>query len=168
MSGTGPKLLPRTMMINTIRAIFNGGRRDKPETAAEKERKTRLAAAVLLLEAAHADDECSEEELRHIRATLQSSFGISQKETEELLNLADRTRETEVDLWQFSNRINTELSPEERLQIMENIWRIIYADGRLDSHEDHFAHKAANLLRLQHSQMIAAKLKAKEAASSPA
>jgi uncharacterized tellurite resistance protein B-like protein len=51
---------------------------------------------------------------------------------------------------------------EEKLQIIENVWRIAYADGRLDKHEDYLVHKLATLLRLSHKQLIEAKLKAKQ------
>jgi uncharacterized tellurite resistance protein B-like protein len=43
--------------------------------------------------------------------------------------------------------------------VMENIWRVIYADGRLDKYEDHIVHKLATILRIPHSRMIEAKLK---------
>ncbi len=49
---------------------------------------------------------------------------------------------------------------DERKLIMEEVWSVIYADGTLDSHEDYLVHKLANLLRLRHSEMIEAKVKA--------
>jgi uncharacterized tellurite resistance protein B-like protein len=42
------------------------------------------------------------------------------------------------------------------------IWRIAFADGNLDKHEDYLVHKLAKLLRLTHKQLIEAKLRAKE------
>ena len=39
------------------------------------------------------------------------------------------------------------------------VWKIAYADGRLDKHEDYLVHKLAKLLRLTHNQLIDAKLK---------
>ena len=45
---------------------------------------------------------------------------------------------------------------------MEDVWHIILLDGKLDKHEDYYAHKLANLLHLTHKQMIAAKLKARD------
>jgi len=40
-------------------------------------------------------------------------------------------------------------------------WRVIYADGRLNAYEDHFVHRLAKLLRLEHEDLIEAKLKVK-------
>ena len=41
---------------------------------------------------------------------------------------------------------------------MELIWKVVYADGHLDQHEDYLAHKVSKLLRLSHAQLIQAKL----------
>ncbi|MBW7865764.1 MAG: TerB family tellurite resistance protein, partial [Candidatus Hydrogenedentes bacterium] len=40
-----------------------------------------------------------------------------------------------------------------------DLWRVINADGSLDAHEDHLAHKLMDLLRLNHKQFIEAKLR---------
>ncbi len=45
---------------------------------------------------------------------------------------------------------------------MESVWRIILLDDHLEAHEDHFVHKLANLLRLSHSELIEAKLRARK------
>ena len=58
--------------------------------------------------------------------------------------------------------ISEHFSMEEKLAVMEDVWRIILLDGQLEKHEDHYAHKLANLLRLSHKQMIGSKLKARE------
>jgi uncharacterized tellurite resistance protein B-like protein len=44
---------------------------------------------------------------------------------------------------------------------LEEIWRIVYADGELSGHEDSLVHKLSFLLGLTHKQLIDAKLKAK-------
>ena len=66
-----------------------------------------------------------------------------------------------IDLWQFTNLINQNYSTDEKLQIIETMWKIVYADGRLDKHEDYLVHKLSNLLRLTHKQLIDAKLRVK-------
>jgi uncharacterized tellurite resistance protein B-like protein len=67
-----------------------------------------------------------------------------------------------VDLWEFTDLINENYSREERKEILEAAWRVIYADDKLDMYEDHFIHKLAKLLRFEHRDLIAAKLKVKE------
>ena len=63
-----------------------------------------------------------------------------------------------IDLWQFTNLINENYSLEEKLDVLKMVWEIAYADGKLDCHEDYLVHKFANLLRLNHKQLINVKL----------
>jgi uncharacterized tellurite resistance protein B-like protein len=58
--------------------------------------------------------------------------------------------------------MNTNFTKEEKIAVMEAVWRIIHLDAHLEAHEDHFAHKLANLLRLTHSELIDAKIKARK------
>lgn len=147
-------------MITRIRKILQGGR-ERQATSADRELRTRIAACVLLLEAAYADDECTPEEMVRIVETVQTRFSLSPAYATELLELAHQERQNSVDLWAFTNDLNQQLTREERLAVIEDVWRIIYADGRLACHEDHLAHKLANLLRLTHTELIAAKLAAR-------
>ena len=150
-------------MFGIIRKIIEGDKSGKGrESREDQDRQKHIAAGVLLLEAAHVDNECSEEELEHIVATLKDRFALSGDCVGDLLDLARADRSQSVDLWQFTSYINRHYSPEEKRAVMEDVWRIILLDGKLDKREDHFAHKLADLLHLTHEQMIAAKLKARE------
>ena len=64
-----------------------------------------------------------------------------------------------IDLWQFTNLVNENYSRYEKINIVEMIWKIVYADGKLDKHEDYLVHKLGKLLRLSHKELINAKLK---------
>ena len=150
-------------MFDVIRNIIEGRKSGKGrESREEKERRKHVAAGVVLLEAAYVDNECSKEEIEHIVATIKNKFLLSDNCVDDLLELACKDRENAIDLWQFTNHINDQFSLDEKLAVMEDVWRIILLDGKLDKHEDHFAHKLANLFHLSHSQLIAAKLKARE------
>ena len=148
-------------MFNFIRQTLLNDRGSIDNTPDKKER-TRVAASVILLEAAYADHECTDDELEHVVDSLSSDFDLSRKHVEELLELADRERTQAVDLFEFTNHINNEFSREEKIVVLETVWRIIYVDGQLEKHEDHFVRKLTHLLRLSHKEMIDAKLKARE------
>ena len=149
-------------MFSVIRNIIEGKSTRGKVSQEDQEQKKHVAAGVLLLEAAHIDNECTEEEMEHIVATLKDKFNLSDDCVADLLELAHDGRKQAVDLWQFTNYINQHFTKEEKLTVMEDVWRIIFMDGQLEMHEDHYAHKLANLLRLSHKEMIDAKLKARE------
>jgi uncharacterized tellurite resistance protein B-like protein len=148
-------------MFNFIRKTLLNDR-GSLETGLDNDERTRIAASVILLEAAQADHECTEAELNHVVATLSSDFDLSRKYVEELLEMAHQERSRAVDLFEFTNHINNEFSKEEKKSVLEAVWRIIHIDGILEKHEDHFVRKLTHLLRLTHKDMIDAKLKARE------
>lgn len=149
-------------MFDLIKKVLANKRGGITISAQESEVRTRVAACVLLLETAHADDDCTAEELSHVMEVIQNDFAISPKQAEELIAFAYRERDQAVDLWQFTNQINQQFSRQEKLRVMEAVWRVIHADGQLEKHEDYFAHKLATLLRLKHQDMIDAKVSARE------
>jgi uncharacterized tellurite resistance protein B-like protein len=148
-------------MFNFIRQTLLNNR-GQVDSGPDREEKTRIAASVILLEAAHADHECTDDELDHVIKTLSSDFDLSRKHVEEMLDLAHRKRNQAVDLFEFTNHINNEFSHEEKKAVLEAVWRIILIDGQLEKHEEHFARQLTHLLRLSHKEMIDAKLKARE------
>ena len=121
--------------------------------------RIQIATCVLLLEVAKSDDEFSSIEKTTISAVLKKKFEISHEAAEELMEIAKGTREESIDLWEFTNLINKNYSREKKIKVVEATWRVIYADRKLDKYEDHFVHKLARLLRLEHNEMIEAKLR---------
>ncbi len=119
----------------------------------------RIATCALLLEMANIDGEFSVSEREGIIRILREDYRLSDEHSIALIAAADAELKQSIDLWQFAKLINQNYSTDEKLQIIETIWKIVYADGRLDRHEDYLVHKLANLLRLTHKQLIDAKLK---------
>ena len=130
-----------------------------PEPSRDTSHDVRVATCALLLEMAHIDGEFSDSEKEQILQTLRDVYGLSQEAIAELLKAAEEELKGSIDLWQFTNLINQNYSLEEKVGIIEMVWRLAYADGTLDKHEDYLLHKMANLLRLTHKQLIDAKLK---------
>ena len=120
-----------------------------------------LLAGVLLLEAAHSDYDCTEEEQEHVIATIKQMYSIPDEYIGELIELAHAEREQSVDLHRFTRFANERMSREEKLKLIEGVWKIILADGKIDKYEEHFARKLCDLLWLEHKDFIAAKMKVK-------
>jgi len=147
-------------MLDLIKNFFT----DKTAQTTKSSENTldaNVALCVLLLEAAHVDGECSSEEKEHVVSTLTTECGVPREKIDELIASGYQERKESVDLFRFTRHMNNSLSKEEKIAAMEAVWRIIHIDGRLEAHEDHFAHKLANLLRLTHKELIAAKVNAR-------
>jgi uncharacterized tellurite resistance protein B-like protein len=152
-------------MIDLMRKFFSVSR-EADDSGAEPggseedcHHDVRVATCSLFLEMANIDDEFSEEERDHIVSILKTEYQLSDECATDLMEAAREELEQSVDLWRFASRINEYYSPEEKIQIIEMIWRIVYVDGTMDKHEDYLVHKVSKLLRVSHKQFINAKLK---------
>ncbi len=116
-----------------------------------------LATAALLFEMLRADDAEHPEERDTLEQALRSSFTLSESETRELARLAEREAAESVSLYQFTGLINKHFSPEDKIRVVEMLWQVAYADGRLDRYEEALVRKIAELIHVPHRQFIQAK-----------
>lgn len=127
------------------------------------QKQVQIATAALLIEIATIDNEFSDEEKQSINNILTRHFNLSSEEVEEVISATKDELADRIDTYYFTNLINDNFDKPTKLKIIEMIWDVIYADDHLDAHEDYLVHRFAKLLRLEHSEMIDAKLKAKKA-----
>lgn len=130
-----------------------------PEAAAVQGHDIYIATCALFLEMASIDGNFSDKEQQNIVGILIAEYDLSQEYISELIEAAEAERRGSIDLWHFTNSINQNYSIEEKIHIIELIWKVIYSDGKLDKHEDYLIHKIARLFNLRHSELIAAKLR---------
>lgn len=132
-------------MLKKIKSFLgNGGRLGssdaKSDGSTHSHEEHALAAAVLLVEAACLDGEYSEEEGQTIHLLIRERFGLTEAEADDLLEVATDRQDQAVELHRFTNQIKQKFSHEERVQLIEMLWEVAYADGVLHDFE-------ANLLR---------------------
>ena len=120
--------------------------------------RVQVATCALLMEVAHSDGHYQSVEASIVHDLLAQKFNLSAAAVAELVDYSHQHREDSLDLFQFAREINAHFSREEKLDVMEGVWRVIYADGTLDKHEDALARQLATLLRLDHKDVIDRKL----------
>lgn len=134
----------------------------EPEQS-EQRHSIELAAATLIVEMCKADSVTDLSELRMAANTLQDMFGIESEQIENLLTDASAQSNQATSTHEFTRVINEHFSDEEKVQLIEVLWQVAYADGRLDKLEEHLVRKIAELIYVSHSDFIRAKLTVKEA-----
>lgn len=147
-------------MIDAIKKFFD----DKIKSTAvmqadESERNLRVATAALLIEMMNADFECTEEERGAIRALLRERFDLAPEEVDEIFSLARQQVENAVSHYQFTSLIKDAFSYEQRVQLIELLWQVAYADATLQKYEEALVRKIADLIYVRHADFIAAKLR---------
>jgi len=136
-------------------ATDNKSRKDKQLS----KRDPIVAVCALCIEIARIDGKFTQQELETLLTILKDKYNLSSQYADALMAQADRELNESVDLWQFASLINQNFSIEEKIGIIENLWRIVYVDGKMEAHEHYLMNKLSNLLRLSHSQLIDAKLR---------
>jgi uncharacterized tellurite resistance protein B-like protein len=147
-------------MLDSLKRFFN-----KSIAATSKADKTaskhdvRVATCALFVEMARIDEKFTQAEVDTILSILREKYGLSPEHADALLAEADRELQQSVDLWQFARLINENYSVDEKIEIIETLWQMVFVDGKMDRYEHYLMNKLKNLLRLSHDQLIAAKLK---------
>jgi uncharacterized tellurite resistance protein B-like protein len=150
-------------MLDVVKRLFGSKSADTSYNKNQNtEHDARAAACALFLEMARIDDTFSDEEMNTVVTLLKDRYGLSPEHADALITEADEELKNSIDYWQFARLINENYSTQEKIQVIELLWRIVFVDGKLDRYEDHLMHKLATLLRLSHKQLIDAKLKARQ------
>ena len=147
-------------MLTKIKDFFNNNASLKAGgDSKSRETRIQIAACALLVEMASIDNEFSETEEQGIIAILEKEFGLADEMAKEVMELAGLELKESVGVWQFTSLINKNYSPDEKIELIELVWKVVYADGHLDKHEDYLVKKLSRMLNLSHKEMIDAKLK---------
>ena len=125
-------------------------------------KKYQVATAALLVEIAKADGNFSEDERNRIIDLMKMDFDLDDECVEELLALSEQKVKDSISVYEFSSVINESFTQLEKLELIKNLWRIIYEDEKLDSHEDRLIKIIGSTLNLEHKDVIRAKLFVKQ------
>ncbi|TMP30028.1 hypothetical protein CWB99_05995 [Pseudoalteromonas rubra] len=120
------------------------------------------ALAALMVEIMRADGEVHTDECHMIARLLTQHSGISTQASELIRDQAIEMVNEAIDLHRFVRVVNDHTGELERIEVIELLWLVAYADGRLDPHEEHMVRKIAGLLYVAHADFISAKLTARQ------
>ena len=121
--------------------------------------------AALLLELARADFDADDQERDLIMSLLRDTFALDEADLLELLELAGAASDEANDVFQFTQLVNQHYHHDDKIHLVEQLWRVAFADGRLDKYEEQFIRKLSGLLHVAHSDFIKAKLRARQSQS---
>jgi uncharacterized tellurite resistance protein B-like protein len=132
----------------------------RPAPPQDPETRRRQATAVLLHELVRADFEHHDLETGQLRAELAQAFGISPQQVDELLGSATHLAAAKVSLHDEIAQLNSQLDAAGKRELIAMLWRLAWADGRVDPQEEALIRRLADLLFVPHSVFVQEKLKA--------
>ncbi|WP_371376200.1 TerB family tellurite resistance protein [Thalassotalea aquiviva] len=145
-------------MIEKITRFF----KDLNKQQSQDNLSVEIATAVLLFEVMKADQEHSDHERAQIVAILSHQFSLTEPQVDNIIELAEKESEHAHDYFRFTSKINHHFPLSKRILMVERLWQLAYADGKLDVIEEHTIRRIADLLHLRHDEFIQCKLKVQD------
>ena len=143
--------------MKSIRQFFDTHMRPDAQTGtgSSAERSLRLATAALFIEITRADYEVKPEEREAVMDAVKHLFDdLTEPETEALIKLAEQEASESTSLFQFTSLVDKNFPHEEKIRIVEMLWRVAYADNDKDMNEEYLVRKIADLLHVSHRDFI--------------
>ena len=145
-------MIERLKSLLAARAAAPGGKR--PQLSHDE---LQLAAAVLLCRAARMDDDFAASEREAIHTLMRGRFGLSAEDADALIDAADGQAADAVELSGYVRLVKNGFSHEERVQLVEMMWEVAYADGVLHDYEAHLLRRIAGLIYVSDQEQGAAR-----------
>lgn len=150
-------------MLKEISSLFEKLTASKAAETLDAE-ETLVASAALLVHAMGIDGLITEAESAALRAMLSAHFGLTEDERNRLLIMAEREERDSIDIYRFTSVLRDRLPIEEKRHVIAMMWRLVFADGKLEALEDNLIWRTAELLavpardRMELKAMIRAEL----------
>lgn len=149
-------------MINVLKKLFDDADGTAARAIPEREHHNlQIAVASLLQEATRVDLNDAPEEHVAAERALASLFGLAATDSRALLEAGRERAKRLTSYYAPISVIKRGFDLPRRLLLIEHLWHIAYADGRLDPYEDHFVRKIAHLLYVPNTQCILARNRAR-------
>lgn len=146
------------MLLNRLKSLLA-----VPEAA--KGPGESLSTALLLLELARADFDLGQVEMDRVRALLAERYRLDGAAVEALLAQADARARQSVSLHEYVATLNASLDAGAKRALIEMLWQVAFADGRVDKHEEHLIRRLVDLLFIPMADYVRAREAAEAAAS---
>jgi membrane protein DedA with SNARE-associated domain/uncharacterized tellurite resistance protein B-like protein len=114
------------------------------------EGSARQAAALLVLELAYADPALTPEERGLIAEHLQARWGFGRSE---IPPAPPPEAERRTLFARYARRLRRRAGGAQRLALVERMWTVAFADGKIDAHEERLMHLAAELLGIRPAEL---------------
>lgn len=142
-------------LTNWIHGILENAENERSFTADDQ----RLAVAALLVHLIAVDGVITDDERKRLREVLSKHYELDAGDTERLVAEARRRDEDAVDLYGFTSVLKRMLDETGRAQVVEMMWQLVFADGKISEFEDNMVWRVAELLAVSPRERIALKRK---------
>ncbi|MBS3805581.1 MAG: TerB family tellurite resistance protein [Oleiphilaceae bacterium] len=153
-------------MIDLLKQLFSpddkrvGTRRDFDK------HQLAVAATALMVQLARVDANEDDRELQTIVDCAVDAHEVTREEAQAILDDARAHADEAISVYEFTGQLNEQLDQEAKQVVLESIWRVAFADGRIDKYEEHLIRRLAELLHLNHREYMQCRHRAEQHSSS--
>ena len=153
-------------MIDILKQLFADSRPESGPGRQPDRHQLAVAATALMVQLSRVDSEEDERELQTIVDCAVNAHEVTEDEARQILEDAQSHADEAVSIYEFTDRLNDQLDQEGKQQILESIWRVAFADGRIDKYEEHLIRRMADLLHLNHREYMQCRHRAEQSLQS--
>tara|TARA_A100001015_G_C14851398_1_gene656631 strand:+ start:491 stop:925 length:435 start_codon:yes stop_codon:yes gene_type:complete len=113
-----------------------------------------LTASVLAYEIARSDGEIDENELRVLMDEVKVISKKVNKDQAEILEIIEKYSKDSVSFYEFVEQINNGYTKDEKISLLKFMWKIAYADGKLDVDEERLIRRLADLIKIKDMDVL--------------
>ncbi len=117
----------------------------------------RLAAAALMFHVIAADGIVQQQEQEKLQSILSTHYHVGEDEIHQLLDQAKKADGEAIDLYAFTSILKREMTEDERVLLVEDLWEMVFADGELHEFEDNIVWRVAELIAVSPQDRISMK-----------
>tara|TARA_B100001093_G_scaffold24350_1_gene21544 strand:+ start:3028 stop:3468 length:441 start_codon:yes stop_codon:yes gene_type:complete len=113
-----------------------------------------LTAAVLAYEIARSDGDITDDELSVLMEEIEKIAVKVKKDKSEILKIVEIHSKDSVSLHEFIEDINKNYLKDQKLKLLKFMWKIAYADGKLDVDEERIVRRVADLIKIKDVEVL--------------
>ena len=132
-------------MFEQFQKFIQGLGAEEPRSSYERD-DPRVAAAALFFHVIDADGIVEPVELDKVKELLERRYGVDGAELQKLIDAGQQAEDESIDFYAFTSVLKRHLDAEQRVQFIELLWELVYADGVRQELEDNVVWRVAELL----------------------
>ena len=130
------------------------------ETTEVSQDERNILIAAILIECAKEDGDFSDVEIEKIKKLLENKLGVNTEKISSVFDQASELCQDSVEVYSLTRDIRDNFSHKEILDILELMWTVMLADGKIDDFEDAMMRKIVGLFHLTGKDSSEARQKA--------
>ena len=129
----------------------------KKETTHQKNEpkfEIELTASILAYEIARSDGEIDKKELSVLMEEIKRISKKINKEKTEIIEIIEKYSKDSVSFYEFVEKVNNDYTKDEKLSLLKFMWKIAYADGKLEVDEERLIRRFADLIKIKDMDVL--------------